>query len=797
MFPGDKILFQRNDAIVTNILSFNYPLINLNRFKKTLWYSVFIGLLGISSGLQAETGRIIGRVNDASNAKPLGNTNVVVIGTIFGAATDEQGRYSIEGISPGTYSLSFTHIGYQTITKPEVVVTSARPETVDEELIPVVIAGAGVTVKVGLFNQQMTALPGTTTLSGEEIRRFPGGFEDVVRTVSTLPGVAVVNDGGRNDLLVRGGGPSENLYIVNSVEVPNINHFGVQGSGSGSLSFVNLDFIDHVHFSAGGFGVEYGDKLSSVLDIDLRPGRTDRYGGRLTMSATQFGADVEGPVFGSGSAIFSARKSYLDLIFKAAGLPFIPVYTDYNLAATWDLPRGDRLTLIGMAALDKVERDQSSVKNRVLNAGIMDNTQDQYVVGGSFRRLVSKGYLDIALGMNRSVFKFSQADTQEIKYFGSNASENEYSFKISRLHAGFLGGSMKAGFSAKLASVDNQTAFADTIYDRNGNRVPLTALRLPNRLSARGNFSKTAFWTEYKRNLTERLESTIGLRWDYYDFIARKLYTTARFGLDFKVSEVDRIKATLGRYYQPPSYVWVINPDNRNLKALRSDMLLLGVEHLFREDLLFEVEGFHKWMADLPAGGTNAGVGYGGREDDFGSFGYQQLVPTGKGIAYGIELQLQKRYTPAGFYGQAGLSIGRSRYTAPNGKSYPGQYDQAVVLSISGGYKPNPRWEYNGKFRFWTGSPYTPVYRPSQNNGKIVNLPDEYLAKRLKPGHHLDLRVDRRFNFTTWAMVTYVDVQNVYNYAIPVRPSYDFWNDKVSDKNEIAILPSIGVRAEF
>jgi len=768
--------------------------------------SIAIGIILLSTGLRAETGRIVGQVTDQESAKPLNNTNVVVLGSNFGAATDDEGRYSIQGLTPGTYSLSFSHIGYTPITRAEVIVSTVAPTIVDEELIPNAVIVTGVTVNLGLFSQQMSAPPGTKTLTGEEIRRFPGGFEDIVATVAALPGVAVVAGGGRNDLLVRGGGPSENLYIVNDIEVPNINHFGVQGSGSGALSFVNLDFVDRVHFSAGGFGVEYGDKLSSVLDIDLRPGRTDRYGGRVTISATQFGADAEGPVIGGGSGVFSARKSYLDLIFKAAGLPFIPVYTDYNLAARWDLPRGDRAMVIGMAAIDKIERDQSSAENRVFNAGLMDNTQDQFVFGGAIRHLVPKGYLDVALGLNRSVYRFSQADSSEKKYFASDADETEYSFKTSRYHLGFLGGAMKAGFSAKLAAISNQTAFADTIYDRNGNRVPISMIGLPNQLDENGNFVKSAFYLEYKRGLTEKMNSTVGLRADYYDFITDKLYSTARFGLDYKANEMVTIKTTLGRYYQPPSYVWVVNPINRDLKALKSDMLLVGVEHLLREDLLIEIEGYHKWMSDLPAGGTpetsylvltNAGVGFGGREDDFGSFGYRRLVSTGEGKTFGVELQLQKRYTPGGYYGQAGLTFGQSRYTAPNGKTYPSQYDQAVVFSVSGGYKPNARWEYSGKFRFWTGSPYTPVYRPADNGGKINNLPDEYLSKRLKPGHRLDLRVDRRFNLKSWGMVAYVDVQNVYDFALPEAPSYDFWNDKVETQNGIALLPTIGLRAEF
>lgn len=760
----------------------------------------------LQSASFAAGGSVSGRVTDAATGKPLDNVSVLVTGTSAGAATDVEGRYSITDLPAGTWSVTFSRLGYRTVAKAEVVITTVSPTYADVELDPVSVAGKEVLVRASLFSQQLNSPPGTSSLTREEIRRFPGGFEDIVRTVATLPGVAVVSAGGRNDLLVRGGGPSENLYVVNDIEVPNINHFGVQGTGSGALSFLNLDFVDQVKFSAGGFGVESGDKLSSVLDIDLRPGRTDRLGGRLTLSASQFGADAEGPVFGGGSAIISARKSYLDLIFKAAGLPFVPVYTDYNLAGSWERASGDRFRVIGLTALDRVDRDISTRENRVTNAGIMDNTQDQYIAGASYRHLVPRGYLDFSVGVSRSNYRFSQADENLDEYFASDASETEYSFKVSRLHAGFFGGSMKAGAGFTFAGIQNQTAFADTIFDRNGARVPLAVTGLPRLLKEDDTFAKGSFYLEYRRPVTQSLSTTLGIRYDRYQFLHDRDYPTARFGFDYELADDTKLKASFGRYYQPPSYVWLLNPVNDRLDALRNDMTLLGVETLLREDLLVQVEGYYKNLGDLPAGDTpqtdyivltNAGVGFGGREDDFGSFGYQPLASKGRGEAYGLELQAQKRYASDGIYGQAGLSLGRSRYRSPNGVTYPGQYDQTVIFSLSAGYKPNARWEFSGKFRFWTGAPYTPVYRPADNGGKIQNLPSEYLSQRLKPGHHLDLRADRRFAFDGWGLTTYIDIQNIYNYAIPIPPSYNFWTDKIDDQNGIALLPTIGVRAEF
>ena len=186
----------------------------------------------------------------------------------------------------------------------------------------------GMEVRAAYFQKNPDSPVSVQRLSYEEIRRSPGAFEDVVRAVSVIPGVAQAQPG-RNDLVVRGGAPSENLFTVDNIEIPNINHFGTQGASGGPLSFINLDFVREATFSTGGFGVRYGDRMSSVLNIELREGRTDRLGGKATISATQFGLNVEGPIASGGQFVFSARRSYLDFIFKAAGFSFVPEYWDF------------------------------------------------------------------------------------------------------------------------------------------------------------------------------------------------------------------------------------------------------------------------------------------------------------------------------------------------------------------------------------------------------------------------------------------------------------------------------------
>jgi len=753
-----------------------------------------------------EFGVIMGHVKDAQTQQPLTGVNVIVLDTESGASTDLDGHFRIENVPVGTVRLKFSYIGYTPVVKTSVVVTTSKPALVNAELQSSAVEGEQVVVTAGYFDDILKAQTSKIELSREEIRRFPGGFEDVVRTVASLPGVSINNEGGRNDLLVRGGGPSENLYLINNIEVPNINHFGSQGTGSGSLSFINLDFVENVDFSTGGFSAKYGDKMSSVLSLTMADGREDRIGSKLLVSASQYGFNAEGPISDKGSFIYSIRRSYLDLIFKANGLPFVPVYTDWNFISKYDITPTDKLFVLGIGAYDHVDRDQSTLENRVFNAGIMNNSQNRWIGGVNYRHLMKNSYLDLTASINYTDFEFSQVDSNRVQYFQSQATEVENMLKAQyfwRVNKQF---NWLNGVSVKDVSNENNTQFAEYIYDRNGKRVPVASLGIPDTLTRNTSVFKNAAFSEVEWRPLEKLSLTGGIRVDMYTFIDQPYYVAPRFKMRYRFNPVFSFKSSAGIYYQSPSYVWVTNPVNSRLKALRNNMTVLGFDYLLDEDLRFSVETYYKYYQDLPTGATpqtnylvltNTGTGFGGREDNFQSFGYFPMVSDATGRAYGFELFLQKKYSEVPHYGKISLSYGKSEYTAGNGKTYPGEFDQRWILNIYGGYKFNANWEVSGKFRFYTGAPYTPVYRPSENGGEIQNLPEEYLSQRLEPAHQLDIRVDRYWNFKRWTLITFVDIQNVYNYRMQVRPSYDFWNDKVVDRQDIGILPSIGISAEL
>jgi len=229
--------------------------IRLSQSKYKLTWVLVILALWMAHGVAQQSvefrGKIAGDVHNATTRELLPGANIIIMGTTLGTASNENGYFELSNIPAGTYSVRASVIGYAPRIIPDVVVNPVRPAELKFELVESAIELGEVNVVADYFQKLPEAPLSTQFQSYEEIRRLPGSLEDVVRAISILPGVAQVEPG-RNDLIVRGGAPSENLYVVENIEVPNINHFGTQGASGGPLSFINLGRSESITTSLKG-----------------------------------------------------------------------------------------------------------------------------------------------------------------------------------------------------------------------------------------------------------------------------------------------------------------------------------------------------------------------------------------------------------------------------------------------------------------------------------------------------------------------------------------------------------------
>ncbi len=757
--------------------------------KKTILIIFFLSTLRIFP--QIQMGSIVGKVLDVASEKPLLGVTVVVLGTTLGTITDENGEFKIINVPVGGHQVKATLLGYESSIKSDVMVNSARPVTIDFTLGENPIQLQGVVINSDYFQKDPHETNSITNFSYEEIRRAPGGFEDVVRALSILPGVAQA-DAGRNDLIVRGGAPSENLYIVDGVMIPNINHFGSQGATGGPLSYINLDFVKETSFSTGGFSVLYGDKLSSVLNIDLREGRKDRFGGKLTISATQFGLNAEGPIDENSSFIFSLRRSYLDFIFKAAGFGFVPEYYDTFIKMNYKIDNRNSLSYIFIGAFDNVKYFNDTDEKRYKNSRALGSDQTQYITALSYRNLFDNGFFNLSLSRNFTDFDTQQNDSLLNPVFINKSREQENILSGDLVYKISTNNEINVGAFGKLIKLNSNVLIPGFITSF-GEQLKLSTV------VDKTNFIKLGGYINYSGLVFSRLRYNAGIRFDYFDFIEAQTYASPRFSLSYQFNELTALNFSTGIYYQSPSYIWIIaNEQNKKLKALRADHYVLGIEHRLRYDLLIKLESFYKNYKNYPASTfrpylvlANTGAGFAGADDNFASFGLEPLVSAGKGDVRGAELFIQKKSADSPLYGIFSLTYSQSYFTALDGIRRSGSYDQNIIFNLSGGYIIDDEWEASTKFRFASGKPYTPFN--SDGTQSIVN----YNSKRVSSNHSLDLRLDKRWYFKGWTLITYIDIQNIYNNK---NTSFIRWNArerKVDESSSIGILPSIGISAEI
>ncbi len=750
------------------------------------------------------TGVISGQVIDATTQQPVFGATVAVVGTKRGALSKKEGRFVITNVPAGVYSIKTTLIGYSTDMKSDVVVSPGKPVTILVQLSSTQVEFGETVVVSEAFRKDGQAISSTQTLTSEEVRRAPGVQEDVVRAVALLPGVAVTQ-AGRNDLAVRGGAPFENLFLVDNIEVPNINHFGSQGSSGGPLSLINIAFVRDVSLSTGGFGPKYGDRLSSVTNLTLREGNDQQFAGEINLSATGFGVIAEGPVGDNGTFLLSARRSYLDLIFKAAGFGFIPEYWDFSGKLTFDLSPADKISFLAIGALDEVKFNNTE-ENLYDNSRVTAPSQNQYFAGLTWRRLLDNGYLNVTLGRTFTYYNTVQQDSLANDVFRTVTNEGENSLRADLVLLPTSTLELNIGGIVKYASqLDYQVVLPGFArLDGAGNPAPL-------RVDTSFTALRAGLYAQADWSISDQWKLTVGARGDVYAFLEQEKFALSpRANISYLVAPEMTLRLGGGRYYQAPQFIWMIgDPSNpSNLKPLRADQAVLGWEWIATPDIKIQVETYYKSYDAYPVRTfrPQAVLAPAGFDDIYTDipFGLEPLTNTGTGTAYGIEFFIQKKLSTAiPIYGLASISINRTQFVAADGVERPGSFDTPIIATIAAGWRPSPEWEISSKLRMSQGLPTTPYIttaeRAAETGFPIGSLDFDQFNQgvRLPFFYALDARVDKRWFFNGWQLIVYVDVQNITGRQNVGGYKWNQETQTVDAQTSIGVLPSIGINIQF
>jgi outer membrane receptor for ferrienterochelin and colicin len=740
------------------------------------------------------TGSVSGTVTEKITKSFIPDVKIKILGTNFVTASKEDGTFNFENIPVGMYQIEFTSVAYQTYIESNVMITTGKEALLIVEMDEVTVDE--VIVETSRFQKPNDVTTSYKSLTFEEIRRFPGGLEDIGRVLQSLPGVSLTSDG-RNDLYVRGGSPSENLFLVDGFQVYNINHFGTQGATGGPVSILNLDLVRKVEFLTGGFSAKYGDKLSSVVDISLSEGNPDHFFGKVNLSGIGLGANLEGPLpfKNRGSWFVSARRSYLDFVFKSAKFSFIPEYTDVQATVNYKINDNNFFEFTSFGAFDDVKFKNDTEENKQNNERILTNKQTSYFAGLSWRSLFSsKSYAVFSLSRNYTNFFYSQRDKDFNEIFLNDSKEGDVLLNMDYFNRFGKSTFFAFGTGGKTIKLNyNIDKDADTLLvidPETGNKLVVPGLQL----YTDDRTYKAFAYVEVIQNFLNRFKLTAGLRYDYFDLLNNKNYISPRTSLSVKLSEKFNFNIAYGIFYQSPSYIWVIgSPSNKDLKDIRADHYIAGIEFYPDKGSKLTIEGFYKQYKNYPVSTVRPYLilaNNGGFENQ-NSFGLEPLTSEGTGYSKGFEIFYQRALTK-NFYGTAGFTFTDAKYTALDGVERRSDFDNRFVLNINAGYLLGKEWEFSAKFRLAGGRPYTPI-NPADGSVDYT----KYNSESYPAYHRLDVRGEKRWFFKKWTLITYIDVQNIYNKQNIYQYRWDPYAKVIEENNNLGILPTIGITAEF
>lgn len=732
-------------------------------------------LLGLLTTVSAQpTHRIKGTVIDKASRQPLEFINVLVLGLGRGGVTDAEGHFNIGEVPPGIYRLQASAVGYKTILTPEYIV-STKDLTIQIETEENLTELEGVTVTASPFRRDPESPVGLRIIGLQEIEKSPGANRDISRIVQSYPGVAFSPAGYRNDLIVRGGSPSENRFYLDGVEIPNINHFSTQGASGGPVGIINADLIREVNFYTGAFPTDRGNAMSSVLDFKLRDGDMERNSLKATLGASEVSLASNGHIGKKTSYLVSVRQSYLQFLFDMLGLPFLPTFTDAQFKLKTRFNANNELTILGLGGIDnmKLNTKLDGEKAEYILSYLPKIQQETFTLGAVYRHyagihvqsvVVSHSYLN-----NRNTKYLnndeSSADNLSLKL---RSVEQETKFRIENTSTF---GNWKINFGANL----DYSQYTNTTFQR----VYIDEGRTFDYHTYLGMWRWGIFGTINYATTDERFTASLGVRTDANNFSSGMKgmgdQLSPRLSLSYRLTDGLYLSGNAGLYYQLPPYTGLGFKDNNGawvnkyLRYMSVSQESLGLSWHPGNTFELSAEGFYKQYDKIPFSIAD-GIPLACKGNDYGVIGNEALSSTAQGRAYGIEI-LMKWLIAKKLNLASSFTLFKSEYRNNKQSEYiASAWDNRYIFNMSGTYNFPHNWSLGMKISCIGGAPYTPydVEKSSlvtawNAQGRPYYDYTKYNTGRLPAFGQLDVRVDKTFYLKRCMLGFYIDLQNVTN----------------------------------
>jgi outer membrane receptor protein involved in Fe transport len=780
----------------------------------TLGGSVMI--FGAAAAAQDTTGvgSLSGSVVDATGA-PAAFVTVCLAATTQCVMADERGAFRLLNIRPGEYALEVTPPGERALPVGRFDVRAGVDQRLEITLPARDRFETTVTVTAPSVAAPEEVKTSAYLVSSQEIFRAAGALQDVSRYVQTVPGVVIGSDDFRNDIIVRGGSPLENLFIVDNVEIPNINTFANFASAGGTVSILDPSMIRDVTFITGGYPASYTNRTSSVLQITQREGSRERVQARATLGFAGAGGAVEGPLAkGRGSWVFSARRSFLDLFTDDIGVGGVPVLYTVNAKAVYDLSARDRIWAVNVTGVDRIRlglTDSTPNDQEVFNLDIRYQGW-RSGTGVNWQHLFGSRAVGLA-GITSSVARVRQT-VKDLVRDGVPPPGTPASEVIASSPFVYRADSIESETTLKYdatvtASANTKVQFGGNLKQfrvRYDSTAPLgfdSAYSLrpgvdPFSIDDRFTAWQSGAYAQVTHDLTSALNVTAGARFDRYQYIGASRFSP-RLAATLNVTRRFAIKGSTGIYYQQPAFQFLtVFPQNRALKPFRANHYVGGVTYTLADGLVLSVEAYRKNYRDYPVSSEYPSLSLANLGDTFNVL--ESVFPlrsAGFGHSQGLELNLTKK-DDGRWYGQANVSVSQAEHAALDGVLHPGSFDYPIVFNLSGGRRWSSKWESSLRVSFLSGRPYTPfeVEESTRQRRGIYDL-SQVNAIRGPAYFRIDARMDRNATIAGKPVIVFVGIQNVTGRRNVNGFEWNRRSNVAEPLEQLGVFPSVGLEWRF
>ena len=776
-----------------------------------------IGLLlvAVLSGFgQTRTGTVRGQLLDAASLEPIAGATVSVptLPDTPAVSTNAQGFFLLTDLPIGRQDISFWHPDYEPITRPGVLVNSAKELVIELALEPRLYESEGIVItppkEKGKANNTMAPVS-ALSFDVEETRKFAGGLDDPTRLAANLPGITPNPFISDNMISIRGNSPRGLLYRLEGIDIPNPTHFARIGSSGGSFTLFSIQMLDNSDFFVGAWPAEYGDASAGVFDMRFREGNNRRR--EWTFQAGVLGVDFsgEGPFREGGDASYlvNYRFSSLNLVNRVISYLTVPTYSDLAFNVVLPTEKAGKFTIFGMGGISqrpntpeldstKWEADLDRFSNILLsNMGVLGITHNiaigknsllkSALVGSASFLQDNKEYLEDDL-------QFRQRDLNEYSNLPLTFSSSL------RTHVG-------ARLIWKTGVILNRTQhdFVSRKYDY-----------VDSVLNTRVEESDVTFqaqvYTQLRLAIGSRLFLNAGVHSLHYSLNGQTTLEP-RAGITFQADPEHVLSFGYGLHSQREHFAVYATRDveqanpafrpNADLKFLRAHHFVLSyvanlwVNHKFRMEL------YYQHLFDVPVAPTGT----------FSILNLDELVELrtlvngGTARNYGVDFSFE-RYTTKGFYYLINSSLFNSSYTDISGTRHRTRYDNRYKFNFLAGQEwkvgkkagANKLMGLNLTLTALGGEVFTPIDLTASRAARETVLDEtQPFVGQEDPLYILDLTwtwTNHKARYTgTWA----IQIKNMLQSAPPEYREYDAFLDQEIRQAGASILPVFSYRVQF